>query len=213
MNKGLVWLGAVAFCATLAAAEPAVSFSDAAVGADHLTPGGKVAYVFVSREHRGWHSTVVRRDGLVTADASGAVRLDLERELSPRSVWAFVDMTTGERVLAAPDPDGLRAIDLPGNSLRRNARGVIAMLQDQRQVLELLVVRPGAGAWGLTVGDGGASDADGANDGTISVAFASSRAVAAESPEAAPDQLEAGDIVVVIDPRTLQCYAAAVGER
>ena len=109
----------------MAFAEPTVTFSTRSVDADHLTSGGKIAYIFVSREHRGWQSTVVRRDGILTADASGSVRLELEREISPRSVWAFVDLATGDRVLAAPDPDTFKSIELPGNSLRRNARGVL----------------------------------------------------------------------------------------
>jgi hypothetical protein len=75
-------------------------------------------------------------------------------------------------------------------------------MSDAHEVVELLLVRPGIGAWGLTVGDGGASDGDGDRNGAIRLALAALRPVLLAP--AAPSAVLPGDALVVIDTQTLQ---------
>jgi hypothetical protein len=121
-----------------------------------------------------------------------------------------VDVTPGAFALATPEGMPRREVALPGDSLVRSPRGAIEVLQDSRQFLEILVVRPGEGAWRLSVGDGGASDADRQPNGSIQAAFASMQAI--QSAKAAPGQLLPGDVIVVVDPRQMEFYATTFGK-
>jgi hypothetical protein len=70
--------------------------------------------------------------------------------------------------------------------------------------LELAVVRPGLGAWALTLGDGGGADEDGAADGSITASLARMRSLG--SSPAAPILFSARDVVAVVDPNQMQFY-------
>lgn len=66
-----------------------------------------------------------------------------------------------------------------------------------------------AGAWGGSFGDGGDDDADGALDGGIEAPIERLRAIGA-SPPLPPSELRPGDVVIAVDPVTLEIYAATL---
>lgn len=73
-----------------------------------------------------------------------------------------------------------------------------------RTYLEMMVARPNQGAWALTLGDGGSSDADGRT-----VAALSSMRASGDSP-GAPGLFSAHDVVSVVDPNRMEYYVEAV---
>ena len=121
-------------------------------------------------------------------------------------MWAAVDLATGGFTLAAPEGFELRQVSFPGNALGAARRA----LSDRRRFLEILVVRPGAGAdagaWGGRFGDGSPSDDDGVEDRGVRARLSSLEPIAPDGVPA-PDHLAAGDVVIVVDPETLQFYA------
>ena len=84
-----------------------------------------------------------------------------------------------------------------------HAAGRPDWIEDDRGFVEILLVRPGQGAWGATVGDGGEADDDGIYDGRLTASLDRLRAVGA-SPAVAPERFSPRDVVVVIDPNRME---------
>lgn len=178
--------------------------------ADGVTPGGQAVWFSVAHERGEWLTSLVRRDDIVLDDdADGTVSFAVESGVPQLSVWAVVDLASGRFAVAAPDGTPLREIDFPGNSVTRGPRGGLEVLENRGEYLEVLLVRPGSGAWGLGVGDGGASDSDNAPDGTIRAALDTMRPLA--TSDAAPAEFRAGDVVIVVAPHTMEIWATTLG--
>ena len=185
----------------VAMAQPALTFEDQAVVVSGGTPGGDVVLWSVYRERPGGVSTRIGRAyERVTADASGAVRLDLGRGVPVLSVWAAVDLASGQAAVGTPGSFPLTQID---PSRRRIDRALDRMEVDVHG-LEILFVRPGVGSWRLGIHDGGPQDEDGAYDGSLRASLASLL------PDAkvgnAPARFQKGDVLVAVDPDDLHLF-------
>jgi hypothetical protein len=211
------WVTPLAIAAALAsvpawAAAPVVTFEEQAVVASGVTPGGSVAVFGVSREFNGFAGYFLRHDRvLADDDGDGAVRLELELPVSPRTVAAAVDLGTGEVGFGAPAGFELQAGALPADAIGAD-RGELTAAG--RRVYALWV-RPAAGSnagvWGANAGDGGASDGDGAEDGSVRTPV--SAFVPIEPDGAAPpERLAAGDVLITVDPESLQVATLRLSE-
>lgn len=209
MKREFLCIALLLFAAPLAA-QPALEFGEDAVLAKGLTPGGPVAWFSVANERGEWLDVLVRRQVESTADAAGAATFTLEKPLPKLSVWAIVDLTTGGFDLASPANDGLREVPFPADALQANPAGEVPFLDGARSYLEVFLARPGEGAWGLTIGDGTELDADGVPDGRTRVAISSLLPLTAGRSSAR--SIASGDVIVVVDPNTMETYAAIVGE-
>jgi len=174
--------------------------------------GSELTLFGVSRRMVGFLPTTIRYEREVTADATGAAEVLLEEAIPDWSVWFVVDRSSGEYAIASPEDAPVTRIDFPARGLGSARK----FLEDQRQHLELLVVRPETGAggqanapeevgvWGLAIGDGGQSDRDGATDGRIRLAMLDLRSIG-DSP-LAPEALRPGDVVMGVDGESLRYY-------
>jgi hypothetical protein len=179
------------------AAEPVVSFEEQAVVVSGLTPNGQVVWFSVAKQIESSMAHFVRReDVLADEDGDGAVRFELDRMVPLQSIWVAVDLTTGAVAVATPEGYTLRDASLPPGRGSGKA-GRPDWIGDDRQLLEILVVRPGLGAWGSTLGDGGVNDEDGRGNGRISAALARLHAVG--SSPAPPDHFLPKDLVFAVD--------------
>jgi hypothetical protein len=170
------------------------------------TPGGDVIFWSVYRERLARISTRVGQLGdRVTADASGAARLDLGRDVPGLSVWAAVDLASGRTALGSPGGFQWAEIDPNGRRIDK-ALGRLAV---DRHSLSVLIVRPGVGSWQLNVFDGGALDEDGAYDGSLRASL--SAFLPDRKSGHAPPQFQTGDVVVAVDPDDLAAFAVTVG--
>jgi hypothetical protein len=191
-----------------AAALPVVQFEESSVTATGVTPGGAVVVFGVAKELRGFLVHQERIDAVLTAGADGVAVLARETPVPAQSVWAVVDLATGELALGAPEGSELREIPFPAAALAADLRA----LQGRYESLDVLVVRPGAagseglGAWGLFVADGGERDGDGRQDRRLRASL-SQLLPLGDSP-APPESLVEGDVVVAVDSETLQVFAA-----
>ncbi len=205
-----VWLSMVVLLvpgALLAqtAPAPSLTFEPAAVVASGVTPKGKVVWFSVAREIADFAATVVRRDQVVEdEDGDGKVRLEIGTPVPLQSVWLAVDLASGAFAVAVPEGSLAAELPLAARNRDRGGAGKPAWVEVQRQYLELAVVRPGLGAWALTVGDGGGADEDGAADGSITAALARMRSLG--SSPAAPGLFSPRDVVAVVDPNRMQFY-------
>ena len=191
--------------AAAAAAKPTVLFDTGRVALTGLTPSGSVAWYSVSREPQGYSTLVARRSGLAIADALGEATIELDREVATASVWVVVDLAKGGLVVAAPRGTSFREIGFDARSVAAGPAGKLDRLVHARPYLELFLARPGVGAWVMTAGEGAAGDDDGERDGWLRTALASMEPIETSPPP--PDELEADDVLVMVDPRTLEYYA------
>lgn len=204
-----VFCAAAVLCSLPLAAQvpPTVRFDADALIAEGLPPGGSVAFFGVGREMVDFLPHRLAVWEVVTADATGTARLELERSVPAASTWAAVEMGGGEITLAAPPGTALREISFPTDALP----AVLNRLDDGRSELTVLWVRPAAegeqaGAWGGAVSDGSARDDDGSQNRGLRVRLDLLEPLAASPPP--PAAVAAGDVLVAIDPDSLEVYAA-----
>lgn len=184
---------------------PELVFSDATVEITGLTPGGRVAYLTVWREQTriGTVGTLLD-EVLVDEDGDGAVTVELERSIPALSVWVAVDVSSGVRVVRSPEAFEPRRREVrPGEFLRPAG---LAQVDVPRA--EVLMVRPGEDAFRARLGDGGVDDQDGETDGRVALSAAELLRPVRRPPEVVepplPARLQGGDVVVAVDPRTLE---------
>lgn len=205
----LVLLVAVAAAPSAAAAGPTVSFEARRVALAGLTPSGSVAWTSVSRDPQGYSTLVARRSDVASADALGEATIELEGEVATASVWFVVDLETGGLTVAAPPGTSFREIGFDGRSVVASPQGKLNRLVHTRPYLELFLARPGVGAWSMAAGEGAAGDEDGEREGSLRTTLADMEPVAAGPPP--PEELAAGDVLVMVDPRALEYYAVVFG--
>lgn len=188
-------------------AAPTVTFEPGGVRAGGITAGGKAVLFSVSREGQGFSlRSASREEILEDTDKDGVVLLDLGKAAPFRSIWAVIDLTSGEHTLASPEGYTPTVIELPPGALRGNAggNGKPDRVDDRRYALEVLVVRPGQGAWRQSLGDGDPDDEDGATNGRIQWATAKGKPV--KDGAAAPADFDPGDVIIAIDPVRMEVY-------
>lgn len=104
----------------------------------------------------------------------------------------------------------MRRADWRGRGPERRSDGRDA-IEDQRTLLDLLVVRPQVGAWTLRVSDGDESDGDGTIDGRPEGILDRLKPLAG-SP-LPPSLFEKGDLVMALDPAALEITLITLPDR
>ncbi len=173
-----------------------------------LTPGGQAVWFAVSKERAEWMAKIVRYDRLVMADPSGDSAFVPDAKVSPVSVWAVVDMTTGAYAMQTHSGMPTHLVSFPSAALKAEEGGDYSV-SDSRQALEVLLVRPGEGAWRLSLADGGPDDGDGAPNRVL---VPNARSFHSLMPDKAPLKgFHKGDVMLAIDPVTFDHYAGQIG--
>jgi hypothetical protein len=194
----------------LALARPALSLEAEAVVASGITPRGRVVWLGVAREVAEHAATIVRREEIGRDDdGDGVVRFELGRAVPFQSIWVAVDLESGAWSAATPEGFPLRELDLPGRGAVRG-QGRPDWIETTRGYVHLLVVRPGQGAWGLRVGDGGIDDEDGEGNGVLVASLARLRGVSASL--AAPERFSPRDLWIVLDPTRMEIAVGQIAE-
>ncbi len=193
-----------------AAAPPRISLA-----ADSLSiaSAGPTSIVFgIAREIDSDDVVTVRTwsEVLSDDDGDGNVRLDLGRAVAAASVWIAVDVGSGAFDIATPASLELRRRAWRGQGLRKRPDGRDA-IEDLRGQAEVLVVRPGVGAWRLRLGDGGPSDEDGSADGRLEAAL--DRLVPLAGGPPPPKEFQPEDLVLLVDPNSLEVVTERVARR
>ncbi len=182
--------------------DPQIAFDDTAVTASGLTPGKTVIWFGV--EHAvdaSYSGDMTQHYSAGTAAADGTARLDLGRAPVPTSYWVAVDLDSGQFAVAGPNGFPIRKPKKPSRAGLGQGDAPDELLDD-RPFLMGLMVRPGAGAWSFTGGDGGPRDEDGRNDGHLR--FAIDKFDPLPGSPAAPAKLNGQDLWFVIDPLAME---------
>jgi len=214
--KALLAVLIVSFAAAVvvhAAAPPPIvlTVAGSAITASGVTPHGSV-YVFgITHEQRRFTPVVTRVEKRLTDDdGDGVARFDFGRSVPLLSVWTAVDLTDGRRASAAPGGEATPLVLRDDPFVANNGQLKHLVLSIRRG--HLLIVRPGVGVWGQVLNDGNRYDVDAANDGSMTGDVGLSVG-APGTTVPAPSHFDKGDVVVLIEPLTLQVFTAQVGEK
>ena len=182
-----------------------VSFSGDTVRASEVTRGGNViVFACTIGRYSGMqkldrHVQVVR-----DADSDGEISLTVEKLSDLASVWAIVDFDTGRYALAAPPGLELRTMNIPEHGWR----GGREHFDLRRNYLEVLVVRPGVGAWTLSLAEGESSDDDGQLNAVLRTRLSRMQRLHGDDAAPQPPVILPHDLLLIIDPRELDSFVA-----
>jgi len=195
----------------VALGQPVVTFEHDAVRVSGLSPGSAAAVFAASLERPDVYVRVVCRQHLLgDDDRDGQVRLSMPDGVPRHSVWAVVDVSTGSVGTTVPQDAPLRLRETPKGAVQHAHAGGTDSLALPEPLLELLLVRPGVGAWRGRFAEGTPTDGDGAGDGWLQMQVSQLAPWGHTAP--APTQLAIGDVLVAINPETLAIYTLTVGE-
>jgi hypothetical protein len=196
-----------------AAAQPPrfnVEFNGNTITATGATPRGEVIF-FGEAQEPGEYTmlTYSHYERFGNADASGMARVELATDIATTSVWAVVDIASGNYVVTPPAGGAKKSKSAPGGLLRRGAGGDVTGLDFPFAIASILVVRPGVGAWEASAAEAGEADEKGHGRGRIVTPIPALHAV--RDPNLKPiSTLQGGDVVVIIEPQYLFFYATQV---
>ncbi|HNX51476.1 MAG TPA: hypothetical protein PKL08_15005 [Thermoanaerobaculaceae bacterium] len=197
--------------ATAVAGEPNLEFEEAAVVASGFAPGAQLVLAGEAHDYVAVRPELLRwtKAGLVV-DAKGRHVFELGRRVPRVSVWVVIDPATGQYAAGGPNPQVSRVTSWqPGRFIEGPSRAQ-EMVREPRGYVDVLLVRPGVGAWFGTAGDG-ANDADGVSDGSVALRFADLRELG--DSQAVATSLQADDLVVSFDPSAVECSISRPQDR
>ncbi|HKS21239.1 MAG TPA: hypothetical protein VJZ76_00460 [Thermoanaerobaculia bacterium] len=178
------------------------------------SPGGQVAVFSVAREFvrpRLRVLGIVRRAVVLSDPAkSGIFTLDLGKPVPAAAIWIAVDLATGAHIEAGSP--GYFIVQMPStaNGLKHDNVGQLRKLELAAPELDLLLVRPGEGAWQYYAAKSGQRD-ENADEMTkpIRIDVRSMQAVDGSTPP--PANFKNGDVIALIDPEWMKYRVVEVG--
>lgn len=194
-----------------AAAERALSitFSATKVTVSGATPHAQILIFSMAREKHEYWSSSVRRNLLLKDDrGDGSVSYDLGMPVPQVSIWAAFDLKSGQWAVSAPAGRAFQPATFRANPVQQGNQQDDDRIRYGREYGEFLWVRPGVGAWTLNAADGGPDDADGKQDGAVTINPSTFVPVGTSPP---PDKkFKSRDIVIIIDSFNMDVFSMEV---
>lgn len=182
-----------------------VSFSGDTVHASEVSRGGDViVFACTIGRYSGMQKLGRHREVVRDADGDGEISLTVDKLSDLASVWAVVDFETGRYALAAPPGLQLRVMEIPEHGWR----GGREHFELRRNYLEVLVVRPGVGAWTQSLSEGGSNDDDGQLNAVLRTRLAGMQRLHGDDAAPRPPVIVPRDLLLIIDPHELDYLVA-----
>lgn len=181
-------------------AEPVqASLSAGGISYVHVSSGGRLALLGTA-VHPG--PTITRHqfaELLADDDGDGRIVFEPQGGIPLRSVWIGCDLGTGAVSVAAPEEYELDQAQLDVKALRHDGEGLVSFLEVEQVSVNLMLVRPGEGAWILRAYDGGRRDGDGQQNARLLLRPEDATPLAGITA-APPKKLRKGDVLIALDP-------------
>lgn len=198
---------------TSAAPSLQVEFGPRSVTFNGVTPGGTLIVFGVAREMLNTMpvtpAIVIRAESLVDLDRDGIVRLDLPVPVPRQGMWAAVDLASGTHMAFPTIGYEPRRVDVDDELLRNDNAGQLKKLEWPFAELDILVVRPGEGAWRFYASK--ASDADENRGKSHALRLDLGNMTPLGSFPVGPGKFRKGDIVAIFDRGEMQYGILEVG--
>lgn len=179
-----------------------------AVVANGVTPGADVVFFGVALEPDGYGSQIEQWAQIVKSTGTTA-RLELAAPVPYKSMWAVVDLDTGDFALSSPAGYTAKPAIIPKKLLKKGSGDASDLLTEGREFVQLLLVTPKKGAWQFTAMDGDGDD-DGRDDGQIAASLEHFRPV--DASKAPPKKLSKNDVVIMFDYNRMEAWAFSTGD-
>jgi hypothetical protein len=174
-----------------------------------VTPGGElVLFAGTIGNDRGMATRALITEALVDSDNDGTVTYEATIDIPFRSIWTGVDVATGTIAVAAPDGYDANHAEISAGAFKHDGEGVAA-IEVERFRIDMLLVRPGTGAWIYTGAEGGGKDGDHSRDGRLTALFGDAEAVGGRDAKS-PKHLKRGDVVAMLDLSRLELRTLTV---
>ena len=205
MNRvygSVLWL--LLFFSMSIAAQGSLSLSIGAneVKASNASKGSKIVFFGDQIEPRTYFASYFHGADVIASSTDGSAIFDLQRPVPRSAVWIAVDSETGDVAMAIPPGSPALEYVPDADSLKHDFSGNIAKLQLPFIIADVLLVRPGDGAWRISVADGGPKDEDHQHNGKTSASIETLAQF--EREKKPPNALKRGDVLVIIEPRSLR---------
>jgi hypothetical protein len=186
----------------ITSAGPSLVVAADAVTAAGMTPGGDIVWLAMLRKVVEYEAVYLRRQGVMQADAQGVAQLPVAEAVPPQSLWIAIDLKTGAYAMASPAGFSPLLFDLVPEALNVRGDALADQLVDVADHAEILLVRPGKGAWGKGVGRGGADDDSSPNDAAYKLSLDKLEPLrGADGPSTG--KLNARDLLFVLHPEAM----------
>jgi hypothetical protein len=204
LSIGVAWAG-------LAQQAPTMTIGASSIVVSGITPKASVYAFGIAREKSGYFVNVVPRQiTLRDDDGDGSVEWAIGSAIDFRSIWMAVDLSNGQYVAAAPQAYGATRVPLSDQHLR-GAGADVTQLAFPGTFVELLVVRPGTGAWRSVVGLHGPQDeGNDADKITVSTLRLEPQG---DNHEPGPRQLKKDDVVFFVNSSRAEYGIVRIGEK
>ncbi|MFQ5528681.1 MAG: hypothetical protein ACE5GX_20800 [Thermoanaerobaculia bacterium] len=193
--------------AAIASPPPRIDFDGNIVRGSRIQTGGEALFVGIAKEPRPFEARFATyAEILVDADHDGVIEFELDGPVSPGSMWAVSDLSSGKWVLHGPPDSPMRQRTGRGR-IQRDQFGSLKRLTDDGDTLEFFVARAGVGAWRCGAGDGAAMDLGADEDGRIDIDLGGLVPIGTTEEFV---ELQPGDIVFAFDVRRLEYSAGRI---
>ena len=188
------------------------NFSGPSVTIDGATPGGDVVLFTVAKERTNSSPPMVvstRNVVVLHADGKGSAIFSGESDVPPISVWIAIDLATGHS--GASGAAGFRPLPLSDSGLAtRDDAGRLRKFTAALPDVDLLLVRPGVGAWQIKAAKTSALDESARSERPLRIDV--TRMIPVPGSPSVPESFMPGDVLAVVEPRTLRLAVSEVGQ-
>ncbi|HXH93520.1 MAG TPA: hypothetical protein VNN25_18205 [Thermoanaerobaculia bacterium] len=182
---------------------PAITFDSTHVIATGFHSARDIVIFGVGTGPGPYFLRLMRFTDTLTADSAGTVRYEIANGVPERSVWFAVDTQTPDYAVGSPQPALLHAtLSAPG--IRRGTQPAADTVDLDRRLVDLLLVRPGSGAWAGSCGRNSLKDRNRGKSGAMQ--FSAADIDAAPKTIGRPSTILPSDLIVIIDSETLEYF-------
>jgi len=206
-------IAALAISVPASASSLALTFGERSVTVEGVTPGGDVALFAIAKEPsnsvpriplKTTHAVVLHDD-----DHDGKVTFERQRTVPLIAIWVAVDIATGQW-FASGSP-GFDAQTIPLESLaRQDNAGQLRKLSAQVPEMDVLLVRPGTGAWRIYAAKTSAIDENGRAARPLQIDVGGM--IPLSNALSKLDSIHQGDIIALIEPQSMRFAVSEVGK-
>lgn len=180
----------------------AIALGKKTLTVSNVTPSGKVLLLGLDRESAGdFFNTSHYADVQQESGGTGSVTFDIAHGIATHSVWVVADIASGRYGTAAPAGSFYRPLTFSPQALL----ALVSRASIPVQLPDLALVRPGVGAWVVSLRDPGLVQGAGRS---VTLDLVRMRPVGG-SP-AAPASLALHDLFIGIDPQSFQYFTVEV---
>lgn len=196
---------------TSAAAAVEIQFEVDKVLVSGLHAGNRIALLATTRQFDDLTMSQRNLWQVITdSDSDGDAVYDFGKPIPEASIWAAVEIESGDTAIASPAAEELKIVAFPSGGLsNQSGSSSTDLLTYPADTLLALWVRPGAGgSFLLSSADGGSQDFDGLQDAVSSVRAEDASPMTLSV--SVPTSFSTGDVLVVLDPTTFEISTTSV---